>query len=128
MRQTRLPVIGGCLLALSGLVTAFGSVGRVSTFDNVETVESFVYVPGLIIAALGGLAILYAVRASKSLLWIVVFVSLLYSTLIIFGAGPLPLIAAIVLLFATIRAAISRRSPQETSNDRTMPSSDGTPR
>lgn len=112
MKQTRLPVVGGCLLALSGLVTAFGTMARLRTFDNSETVESFVYVPGLIIAALGGLAILYAIRESKSLLWIVVFISLLYSTLIIFGAGPLPLFAAIVLLFTSARAAMSRHSPQ----------------
>lgn len=109
-RMPRAVVIASGLLVVTGLLTAFSSIAQIATFDNRETTESVVYMPGLIIAALGGLAVLYASKGSKALLWATVVLSLLYSALIVFGAGPLPLMAAMVLLVTTVGATVARRS------------------
>lgn len=109
-RMPRAVVIASGLLVVTGLLTAFSSIAQIATFDNRETTESVVYMPGLIIAALGGLAVLYAFKGSKALLWATVVLSLLYSALIVFGAGPLPLMAAMVLLVTTAVATVARRS------------------
>ena len=109
-RMPRAVVIASGLLVVTGLLTAFSSIAQIATFDNRETTESVVYMPGLIIAALGGLAVLYASKGSKALLWATVVLSLIYSALIVFGAGPLPLMAAMVLLVTTAGATVARRS------------------
>jgi hypothetical protein len=108
---TRLEVVAGIVLALIGLASALGAVAVVSAFDGENQAEhGFIYAPGLIIAALGALAVFYSVKRSRRLLWATTIVAILYSALIVFGAGLLPLLAATLLLAAVVSSAVRRRS------------------
>ena len=107
---TRFEVVAGLIVLLAGLGTALGSVAVVRAFDvDSQHEQSFVYTPGLLIAAVGGLAILYAVRRSRGLLWASTITGIVYSALIVFGAGPLPLIATTLLLIAVVSTTLRSR-------------------
>lgn len=103
---TRFEVVAGLIVLLAGLGTALGSA-FVRAFDvDSQHEQSFVYTPGLIIAAVGGLAILYAMRRSRGLLWATTITGIVYSALIVFGAGPLPLMATTLLLIAVVSSRL----------------------
>ncbi|HZD23924.1 MAG TPA: hypothetical protein VE569_11060 [Acidimicrobiia bacterium] len=101
--------MAGLFLAGVGLVSAFGAVAVVRGFDEGEIEREFLYVPGLLVAVFGGLAVLYSARGSRGLLWATTVVSVVYSFLIVFGAGFLPLIASLVLLIAVAMSTLAAR-------------------
>jgi hypothetical protein len=110
---TRFEVVAGLIVLLAGLGTALGSaVVRAFDVDSLHE-QSFVYTPGLIIAAVGGLAMLYAVRTSRGLLWATTITGIVYSALIVFGAGPLPLMATTLLQIAVVSSTLrgQKKSP-----------------
>ena len=60
-------------------------------------------------AAFAGLSLFYAIREATVPLWIASVLSVFYSALVIFGSGPIPLAASLLLLVGTAFWTRSRR-------------------
>jgi hypothetical protein len=65
---------------------------------------------GFFFPALAGLSMLYAIREATVPLWIVSVLSVSYGALVIFGSGPIPLAASLILLVGTVFWTPSRRT------------------
>ena len=57
---------------------------------------------GFSFAAFAGLSVFYAIREATVPLWIVSVLSVIYAALVIFGSGPTPLAASLILLVGTV--------------------------
>jgi hypothetical protein len=65
---------------------------------------------GFFFAAFAGLSLFYAIREATVPLWMVSVLSVFYGALVIFGSGPIPLAASLILLVGTVFWTRSRRT------------------
>jgi hypothetical protein len=65
---------------------------------------------GFFFAAFAGLSLFYAIREATVPLWMVSVLSVFYGVLVIFGSGPIPLAASLLLLVGTAFWTRSRRT------------------
>lgn len=108
-RLASLETLAGLVVVVVGLVIAFAGVEVVSRFDDGQIRRGVISPQGFIMAALGAIAILYSRRGSRGLLWATSVLSLVYAGLNIFGSGPLPVLASLLLLLATAISALVNR-------------------